>query len=203
MNTVKFGTREIVPTKVVCIGRNYVDHIGELGNEIPAEPVIFVKPNSALSDELRSNVRDDVQYEGEISFLVEGGKIAGVAFGLDLTKRKLQTRLKSAGLPWERAKAFDGSAVFGEFVPVPPPVGDLRMSLHINGSRVQEGGCDLMIYQPEEVLVEVAGFLTMEDGDILMTGTPAGVGPFFPGDEFVGRIYSLDTLLVEHTWRAL
>lgn len=203
MNTVMFGKREITPSKIVCIGRNYVDHIKELGNDVPTEPVIFVKPNSAVSHELRSNIGDNVQYEGEISFLIEAGEIVGVGFGLDLTRRNEQNRLKSAGLPWERAKAFDGSAVFSEFVEIDGGLGDLRMRLEINGEIRQQGGCNLMIHQPNEVLREASSFLSMEDGDVLMTGTPAGVGPFSAGDEFKGGVYLLENCLVEHTWKAL
>jgi 2-keto-4-pentenoate hydratase/2-oxohepta-3-ene-1,7-dioic acid hydratase in catechol pathway len=203
MNVVMFGNREIQPSKVVCIGRNYVDHIKELGNDVPAEPVIFMKPNSAISTDLRSNLERNLQYEAEISFIVESGRLAGVGFGLDLTGRNDQTRLKSAGLPWERAKAFDGSAVFSEFVSVKGELADLRISLDVNGTTVQEGGCHLMIHQPNDILDEVGTFLTMEDGDILMTGTPAGVGVVSPGDDFSGKIFVPGEVLVERTWRAI
>jgi len=116
MKTVNFNGREVTPSKIVCIGRNYVEHIEELGNEIPSSMVIFMKPNSAIKSKLISNDVEPIHYEGEISFMMLDGKIRGVGFGLDLTKRGLQSKLKAKGLPWERAKAFDGAAVFSDFV---------------------------------------------------------------------------------------
>ena len=190
----------IQSSKVVCIGRNYVDHIKELNNETPAEPVIFMKPNSAISDQITINDNDAIHYEGEISFVVNNGKLDAVGFGLDLTKREIQTKLKGKGLPWERAKAFDGSAVFSEFAPVEGNMEDLRLELWINGELIQSGGVDLMLYKPTEILAEINTFSTLEDGDIIMTGTPKGVGVINFGDEFIGKIYNNNTLLVERTW---
>jgi 2-keto-4-pentenoate hydratase/2-oxohepta-3-ene-1,7-dioic acid hydratase in catechol pathway len=200
MNSVKWDGKEIYPSKIVCIGRNYVDHIRELGNEVPKQPVIFLKPNSALSNVIHAGGPDTVHYEGEISFVVSSGKLAAVGFGLDLTRREIQNQLKAKGLPWERAKAFDGAAVFSEFVSIDGNIDDLRLELTINGRLVQQGGCDLMINKPDAILNEVKGFLSFEDGDVIMTGTPAGVGPLKAGDSFAGKIYGKDGLLVEAEW---
>ncbi len=116
MKSVMFENKKVIPSKIVCIGRNYVEHIKELGNEMPSSMVIFNKPNSSVSDTLFEPANELCHYEGEISFLITNSKISGVGFGLDLTKRKIQGSLKEKGLPWERAKAFDNSAVFSEFV---------------------------------------------------------------------------------------
>ncbi len=196
MNTVRFADQLCTPSKVVCIGRNYVEHIYELGNEIPSSMVVFNKPNSAITDTLRF-ISDDTRFEGEICFLMMGGAIRGIGFGLDLTKAEIQNHLKTKGLPWERAKGFDGSAVLGEFVPLDAPLESLSMTLHINGILVQEASYELMIYKPLAMIDEIKSFMRFEDGDIIMSGTPKGVATYKIGDEFVGRIYSNDTLLVE------
>ncbi len=199
MNSIKHNNKQITPSKIICIGRNYVDHIKELNNEMPTEPVIFIKPNSAITDEITLNENDAIHYEGEISFLVQAGKLSAVGFGLDLTKREIQSRLKAKGLPWERAKAFDGSAVFSEFVDF-DKVEDLRLELSINNKPVQSGGCDLMLFNPHAILKEISTFMTLEDNDLIMTGTPKGVGVINHGDIFTGRIFAKNTLLVESTW---
>ena len=116
MRSIVLDVREVFPTKIVCIGMNYVEHIRELGSETPENPVIFLKPNSAISRDIQSSKNELIHYESEISFVVNSGRLSAVGFGLDLTKRELQSGLKARGLPWERAKAFDGSAVFSEFV---------------------------------------------------------------------------------------
>ena len=129
MKSVKRDGKNIYPSKIVCIGRNYVDHIRELGNEVPTEPVIFLKPNSAISETIHSNKTGAIHYEGEITFMVVSGELAAVGFGLDLTRRELQTRLKEKGLPWERSKAFDGAAVYSEFVAFERGTGNLTLEL--------------------------------------------------------------------------
>ncbi|MDH4021020.1 MAG: fumarylacetoacetate hydrolase family protein [Xanthomonadales bacterium] len=200
MKTINLEGKEVFPSKIICIGRNYVDHIKELGNEIPEEPVIFIKPNSSIAADIQCSEPDEIHFEGEISIVVLSGEIAGVGFGLDLTKRKLQSRLKAMGLPWERSKAFDGAAVFSEFAAFEGQVSDLRLELHINDRLVQQGGCKLMMYKPAEIIAEVKSFLSLEDGDLIMTGTPAGVGPLQAGDRFNGKIFEKDTLVVEGSW---
>jgi len=199
MNQINFQKGKFNPCKVVCVGRNYVAHIEELGNEIPQEMVLFVKPNSSISEEL-AQVSDDCHYEGEISFLVKDKKLYGVGFGLDLTKRDMQSKLKSKGLPWERAKSFDKAAVFSDFVKLEDDINSLRLELQINGKLAQSGGVDLMIYKPETVLKEIESFMSLDDYDIIMTGTPKGVGRYKKDDEFVGKIYSDEKLLVEKSW---
>ena len=123
-----------------------------------------------------------------------------MGFGLDLTKRKLQSSLKSKGLPWERSKAFDGAAVFSDFVRFSGQVRNLRLELYINGQLVQQGGCELMMYKPDEIIAEVQTFLSFEDDDLIMTGTPAGVGPLQTGDRFNGKIFENENLIVEASW---
>ena len=200
MNSIKFDGKDIYPSKIVCIGRNYVDHIEELHNELPKQPVIFIKPNSSISNEICSSKDEVIHYEGEISFLISSNKLKGVGFGLDLTKREVQSNLKSKGLPWERAKSFDGSAVFSDFITFGGNISDLRMELYINSSLVQKGGCDLMLNKPSEILNDATSFLSFEDGDVIMTGTPKGVGPINSGDMFIGKIFEKIKLLVEGYW---
>ena len=118
MYSVRLGDQRISPSKVLCIGRNYVEHIKELNNAIPEQMVVFNKPNTSITTTLTSFHQESLHYETEICFLVENGKYSAVGLGLDLTKRELQSKLKAKGLPWERAKAFDGSAVFSRFVPL-------------------------------------------------------------------------------------
>ncbi len=200
MNTVIVDGKEITPSKVVCIGRNYVEHIQELHNEVPTSMVVFMKPNSAVSNVLASHSYP-LHYEGEISFLIKKGGIGAVGFGLDLTNRILQSELKEKKLPWERAKAFDGAAVFGNFVSIESNSIDmLAMQLWINGQLVQEGNIDLMIYKPEMMLAEIGTFSTLVDGDIIMSGTPKGVGTFKKGDVFVGKIFLGSKEIISSEW---
>jgi len=203
MNTVILGNETITPSKIVCVGRNYVAHIEELGNEIPEQMVVFLKPNSALGTTLHSRLADEaLHYECEIAFSVMGGELAAVGFGLDLTKRALQTSLKSRGLPWERAKAFDGAALFSDFVAPPRDLGSLTVELEVDGELRQSGGVELMMYPPQAILREIKQFMTLEDGDLLMTGTPAGVGEVKSGQRFTGRVRSGDRILTEGSWIA-
>jgi len=200
MKSIKLEGRKLYPSKIVCIGQNYVEHIKELGNEIPSQPVFFLKPNSAISDEVCAGGQDVVHHEAEISFIVMNGELAAVGFGLDLTKREVQTSLREKGLPWERSKAFDGSAIFSDFVKLGVGLADLRLQMHINDRLVQEGGYDLMMNKPMEILAEAVSFLSLEDGDVIMTGTPKGVGPIQAGDRFSGKIFSVNVPLVEAHW---
>ncbi len=200
MNSIKLDGNKVTPSKIVCIGRNYVEHIEELNNEVPSEPVIFIKPNSAISNEIYSGKTDTIHYEGEISFLVESSCITAVGIGLDLTKREVQTKLKAKGLPWERAKSFDNSAVFSEFVPFKGNMKDLSMELYINGALIQRAEYQKMLNKPNDILNEIKTFLTLEDGDLIMTGTPKGVGEIKTGDTFLGKIFEGDSLLVKDSW---
>lgn len=199
MKTIKHNNQNITPSKVVCIGRNYVEHIKELNNETPDTMVVFNKPNSAISDTLKYFTKD-TRFEGEICFLIKNKKIDAIGFGLDLTKADLQNKIKSKGWPWERAKAFDGSAVFTEFVKFNGDVTKLKLELFINDKLVQFASYDLMIYKPEEMIKEITSFMSLEDGDIIMSGTPKGVGTYNIGDIFEGKIYCENKLLVKSTF---
>ena len=127
---------------------------------------------------------------------------SAVGFGLDLTKRKLQSKLKSKGLPWERSKAFDGSAIFSEFIEISDISPKLNFELNINEKRIQSGNISLMIYKPEKVLSEISTFMSLRNGDIVMTGTPKGVGPVNNGDLFIGKVKDNDEVIVSGEWLA-
>ena len=204
MNHISLDDTPVAPGKIVCVGRNYLEHIRELGNETPAQMVVFNKPNSSISERLYA-ARDGeaLHYEGEICFLMRGGAPYAVGFGLDLTRRELQSTLKARGLPWERAKAFDGAACFSRFT----ALGDialetLSLELEINGELRQQGGYELMMHKPDAIFAGIAEFMTLQDDDIVMTGTPQGVGQVSAGDRFVGRIRSGERELVSHSWVA-
>ncbi|WP_417333296.1 fumarylacetoacetate hydrolase family protein [Halarcobacter sp.] len=204
MNSILINQSKIFPSKVVCIGRNYVDHIKELNNETPDSMVFFFKPNSSISKNLifpKGN--KSCHYEAEISFLIEENKISAVAFGLDLTLREVQSKLKEKGLPWERAKAFNNSAVFSEFKSFNGKLEELSVELYINDELKQKGGVDLMINKPQEIIYELLSFSSFEDGDILMTGTPKGVGEFNIGDVFLGKIVYKNETIVEQRFEVL
>jgi len=202
LNTVRLNGQPVSPSKIVCVGRNYVAHIEELGNSVPDEMVVFLKPNSAIANELQSTCGEPLHYEGEICLMVENGGFSAVAFGLDLTRRALQAKLKAQGLPWERAKAFDGAALFSEFVPLPAQWTELSMELDINGATVQRGDTGLMLYRPDAILAEILTFMSLNNGDIVMTGTPKGVGPVTTGDRFSGRVLADGSLLAAGSWMA-
>ncbi|CAM3752310.1 fumarylacetoacetate hydrolase family protein [Vibrio aquimaris] len=203
MNSVKLGSNPIQPTKILCIGRNYHDHIKELNNSVPDEMVVFNKPPSSIGSQLCSYHGERIHYESEICFLVKNGQYCAVGFGLDLTKRELQSKLKSKGLPWERAKAFDGSAVFSRFLPIEGVhIESLQVELFINCVRVQKGLVADMIYSPQSILEELQTYTKLEDGDIIMTGTPQGVGEVHQGDVFLGRISCQNNILLEVEWVA-
>lgn len=202
LNTVVVGDRTVTPSKIICIGRNYVDHINELNNEVPDEVVVFLKPNSAISDELYSFKQEPLHYEGEICFLFENDRFSAVGFGLDITKRALQSKLKAKGLPWERAKAFDGSALFSPFIEMTEIGPSLTIQLDINGTNIQSGSISLMIYKPDEILQELNTFLTLNHGDIVMTGTPKGVGIIKRGDIYKGTITLGDKVITQAEWTA-
>ena len=200
MKSVTWDGKAVYPSKIVCVGRNYADHIKEFDNEASQEPFIFIKPNSSISDEIHSSKSELIHFEGEITFLISSGELKGVGFGLDLTKRDLQYKLRTKGWPWERAKAFDYSAVFSDFVTFKCDISELRMEFYINNALVQFGNYDLMLSKPPRMLNEAKSFLSFEDGDLLMTGTPKGVGPVNAGDEYLGKIFEKEKLIVEGSW---
>jgi 2-keto-4-pentenoate hydratase/2-oxohepta-3-ene-1,7-dioic acid hydratase in catechol pathway len=203
MHTVIVDNQPVTPSKIVCVGRNYVAHIKELGNEVPQDMVVFNKPNSAVGDVLHSELSGErLHYEGELAFVVRDGVFVAVGFGLDLTKRDLQSKLKEKGLPWERAKAFDGSALFSEFVALPGDINSLALQLEVDGELRQRGGVELMMYKPDVILRELALFTTLEDGDIVMTGTPEGVGEIRAGQRFQACVLAGSEILITGTWIA-
>ena len=198
-----------VPSKIVCVGRNYVEHAQELGNAIPANPIIFIKPNSAIGEYLYAEGDVNNQpvthhYEAELCLLISNKNICAVGFGLDLTRRQIQQTLKKEGLPWERAKAFDGAAVFSDFVPITPEaIADLSIRLSINNTVIQHGSVDMMLFKPTDLLEEISTFLSLEDNDVVMTGTPKGVGPVKAGDCFIGEVFLSEQCLVRQEWTAI
>lgn len=183
--------------KIVCIGRNYGEHARELGNDIPEEPVIFLKPASALVPK-EGPIRlpgfsNDVHHELELVYRIahrNGRAVAAqVSIGLDLTARDLQQELKSKGLPWEKAKAFDGSAYVADtFLDVASfPTGHhIEFLLKKNGHVVQSGHSGQMIFDVGTLIGHVERYMRLENGDLLFTGTPAGVGPLQDGDRLEG-----------------
>lgn len=199
MKTIKVNQKNATPSKVVCIGRNYVDHIKELNNEQSDGMVIFNKPNAAITDALHY-FDEATRFEGEICFVVHDNQLVAVGIGLDLTHAKIQNEMKSKGLPWERAKSFDNSAVLSDFVSFDGDVKKLRMELYVNGELRQQANYGLMIYKPEHMIEEIQSFMTLENNDVIMTGTPKGVGNYQIGDVFVGQIYAGDQLLLESIW---
>lgn len=202
MSTVIFNGEEIRPGKVICVGKNYAAHISEM-DSVPAENmVVFMKPATSIGTELHAVMDEPLHYEGEICLLVQGGDVAGVGFGLDLTKRETQAKLKAAGLPWERSKAFTGSALFSEFVHAPADLTQLGVELTVDDALRQKGDVSLMLYPPDIILAELKQFLMLEDFDIIMTGTPAGVGAVKAGERFQGRVLDGERELVSETWLA-
>lgn len=200
MNHVLFNAQKIFPGKIVCVGRNYVEHIEELNNQVPGEPVLFMKPNSAIAPHIRAPKAGGYHFEGEISFLIGDGQPIGVGLGFDFTNRALQSRLKEKGLPWEKAKAFDGAAVFSAFLPFTGDWQQLRMELILNDRLAQSGGVPQMIFKPDALLAEIKKYFSLQDGDIVMTGTPRGVGEYRAGDRFTGRIWDGEKRLIEQSW---
>ncbi len=198
MKKVIFDGKEYMPSKIICVGRNYVEHIEELGNEIPDDIVLFIKPNSSISEYLVKPERKS-RYEAEISFIVENRKIAGVGIGFDITLVEEQEKAKKKGLPWEKAKAFDKSAVFSEFFRI-DSFENISLEVYVNGNLKQKADVNLMIYKPDRILEEISKYFSLENGDIIMTGTPKGVGEFKRGDIFCGKLFQNGKQILEKTW---
>lgn len=195
---------QVKPTKIICVGRNYAAHTEELGNKQPQEMVLFCKPNSAISEILHASHQDEeLDYEGELCLMVENGRFSALGFGFDLTKRGLQSQLKQQGLPWERAKAFDGSAVFSPFVSLNKAPQRLSFQLKRNNVTVQRGDSEFMLYQPDDILSEINSFMQLNNGDIVMTGTPKGVGVVAKGDQFTVHVKLDGKRVIEHDWLAV
>lgn len=200
--------------KIICIGRNYADHARELGNQAPAEPVVFLKPQSAILSHKHPfyipEWTQDVHHEIELVVKINRlGKTISeshasryydeVGLGIDFTARDIQTQLKAKGHPWERAKAFDGSAVVGQFMKLTDlgkEVQDLQFQLTNRGQVVQEGHTKDMLFSVDRLISEVSKFMTIKVGDLLFTGTPAGVAAVRPQDRLVGTLEGNDLLAV-------
>lgn len=191
--------------KIICIGRNYAEHIAELNNEKPDEPVLFLKPDTALltkdADFILPEFSNDVHYEVEILVKINRvGKYIDAKFahkyydqiglGIDFTARDLQNKLKEKGLPWEKAKAFDGSAVVGNFIDKNTfqSVENINFDLYKNGVKVQSGNTSMMLYKIDQIIAYASQFFTLKTGDILFTGTPKGVAAIQPNDILEGYI---------------
>lgn len=189
--------------KLICIGRNYVKHIEELGNERPSEPVIFMKPDSAILLKQHPFVipefSNDIHHEIEVIVKINKiGKYIDTKFahkyydeisvGIDFTARDLQQKLKDKGLPWEKAKAFDGSAVIGEFVSKSKykSMENLNFELTNNGKPVQKGNTAMMLFKIDEIIAHISQFFTLKIGDIIFTGTPEGVAAVAENDILEG-----------------
>jgi acylpyruvate hydrolase len=185
--------------KIICIGRNYVAHAKELNHEVPTQPVFFMKPDSALVIDNRPFFYPDfstnVHHELEVVIRIDrlGRSIeerfanryfSEVALGVDFTARDLQDEMKKKGLPWEIAKGFDYSAPVSQFFPVSKfrDIHDLSFRLDLNGTTVQDGKTSLMIFSFEKIIAYVSRFMTLKTGDLIFTGTPAGVGPVSVND---------------------
>jgi len=199
VQSIKYLNETIIPSKVICVGRNYVEHIKELNNETPDSMVLFNKPNSAITDTLEY-IQEDCRFEGEICFLIKDKKIEGIGFGLDLTKAGIQNKLKEKRLPWERAKGFDKSAVLSPFVKFDGDIKTIEMKLSINDILAQHATYDSMIYKPDKILSEISSFMSFEDGDIIMSGTPKGVATYKKDDVFVGEIYLDEKLIISKSF---
>ncbi len=199
------NNQQPTPMKIICIGRNYVNHIEELHNERPDEPVVFMKPDSAVLLKQHPFVipefSEDIHHEIEI--IVKINKVGKyiepqfaykyydeISVGIDFTARDLQKKLKDKGLPWEKAKAFDGSAVIGDFISkkIFSSLESINFELTNNGKTVQKGNSSLMLWKIDELISHVSQYFTLKIGDIIFTGTPEGVAVVKPNDVLEGYL---------------
>lgn len=200
--------------KIICVGRNYADHAKELGNEIPDEPVIFMKPKSALlqvhTPFYYPEFTNELHYEVELVLRVsKNGKYIqekhacnyynGITVGIDFTARDIQEECKKKGLPWEKAKAFDNSAAVGKFIDIKPDFKktDVNFSLKMNQQQVQKGNSGEMIFNFDSIIAHISIYFSLNIGDLIFTGTPAGVGECVVGDILEGFIEDQSLLNVE------
>ncbi|HRQ21470.1 MAG TPA: fumarylacetoacetate hydrolase family protein [Ferruginibacter sp.] len=185
--------------KIICIGRNYPDHAAELGNEVPDEPVIFMKPKSALLQAhtpfYYPEFTNELHYEAELVLRIcKNGKYIqerhatnyynGITVGIDFTARDIQQECKEKGLPWEKAKAFDNSAVVGKFIDLTPEIkkNNINFSLQKNKEVMQKGNSGQMIFSFDAIIANISNYFSLNIGDLIFTGTPAGVGECVVGD---------------------
>jgi 2-keto-4-pentenoate hydratase/2-oxohepta-3-ene-1,7-dioic acid hydratase in catechol pathway len=191
--------------KIICIGRNYVEHAKELSNPLPEQPIFFLKPETALLLKNRPfyypEFSNDIHYETELVIKIgRNGKhiqekfaanyFNDIALGIDFTARDIQQNCKTKGLPWEIAKGFDNSAPLSKFVPLEglPEINNMGFRLELNGQVVQKGNSKNMIFSVERIISYVSQFITLKMGDVIFTGTPEGVGPVKIGDRLVGYL---------------
>ena len=189
--------------KIFCVGRNYIEHAKELNNEIPDEPIIFLKPKSALIQQhahfYYPEFSNELSYEAELVIRVsKNGKYIpefaanryynAITVGIDFTARDVQQELKKKGLPWEKAKAWDNSAVVGEWLDLTPTIlkNPIHFLLELNGTSVQRGVSSDMIFSFEKIIANISQYFSLNIGDLIFTGTPAGVGECVVGDELTG-----------------
>jgi 2-keto-4-pentenoate hydratase/2-oxohepta-3-ene-1,7-dioic acid hydratase in catechol pathway len=200
--------------KIFCVGRNYAEHAKELGNAIPEEPVIFIKPKSALLQThtpfYYPEFTNELHYEAELVLRVsKNGKYIqerhaskyynGITVGIDFTARDLQNELKEKGLPWEKAKGWDNSAVVGKWVDINPKMNlkNINFSLYKNKELVQEGNSGEMIFNFDDIVANISNYFSLNIGDLIFTGTPAGVGECVVGDELEGFLEKESMFQVE------
>ena len=199
--------------KIICIGRNYTEHIKELTNEKPTEPVVFLKPDSAILPKKMPffipAFSNEIHYEVEV--LVKINRVGKhiqtkfahkyydeIGLGIDFTDRELQSKLKAKGLPWEKAKAFDSSAVIGEFYPKEKfNLENISFQLFINEELAQDGNTAKMLWKIDELIAYVSQYFTLKKGDIIFTGTPAGVGSVKENDVLIGKIENEESFNVK------
>ena len=200
--------------KIICVGRNYAKHIEELENERPADPVLFIKPDSAVLPDKNPlylpPIANEFHYEVELAVKINKlGKFIPrefahtyydeIGLGIDVTARDLQARLKAKGLPWEKAKAFHNSAVVSKkFLPKTrfEDIQNINFSLHKNGRTVQKGNTSEMLWKIDELISYISRFFMLKKGDLIFTGTPAGVGKMNINDEFTGYIEDIEMFKV-------
>jgi len=200
--------------KIICIGRNYAEHAQELGNEIPDEPVIFMKPKSALLQAhtpfYYPEFTNELHYECELVIRVcKNGKYIqerhasnyynGITVGIDFTARDIQDECKKKGLPWEKAKAFDNSAAVGKIIDITPTLNkkNINFSLLKNGEKVQQGNSGNMIFNIDRIVSNISQYFSLNIGDLIFTGTPAGVGECVVGDELEAFLENESLLKME------
>ena len=200
--------------KILCIGRNYADHIDELNNERPSEPVIFLKPDTAILKDnepfYHPDFSNDIHHEVEIVLRINkvGKNIEAkfahkyydeIGIGIDFTARDIQSKLKEKGLPWEKAKAFNGSAPISGFVSKAQfeDLQHLNFHLEVNGEVRQKGNTKMMLWNFNEIIVEISKYFTLKTGDLVFTGTPAGVGRVVVGDKLTAFIEGKEMMSFE------
>jgi 2-keto-4-pentenoate hydratase/2-oxohepta-3-ene-1,7-dioic acid hydratase in catechol pathway len=200
--------------KIFCIGRNYAKHAEELGNEIPDEPVVFMKPKSALvqghTPFYYPEFTNELHYEAELVLRIsKNGKYIqekhasnyynGISVGIDFTARDIQTKLKDKGLPWEKAKAFDNSAAVGRFIDLTPAIDkkNINFSFEKNNEVVQKANSGEMIFSIDKIVSHISAYFSINIGDLIFTGTPAGTGECMVGDSFKGYFEKEEVLSLE------